>query len=90
MAVRWSEQLRSSAAMTPPISDAALQKARRQLWDAANALEQMLAGAAPATRDGWKKFLRWSDLEDQLNTGTPNWKTLEGVAAPILQRTPRS
>lgn len=88
MAVRWSEQLRSSAPHTAPISEAALRKARYQLRDAANALEQMLAGASPATRDGWKAFLKWSDLQTQLNMGTPNWKTLEGVAVQFYNGHP--
>ena len=79
LAVRWSEQLRAQADAPAAIDDAVVARARARLVAARNDLDRYLSTADPATRDGWKKFLKWEDLDAELAAGTPNWESLSKV-----------
>lgn len=84
MTVRWAEQLAAASSSAPPIDAATIERARLELVDSAKALNAMLGSANAATQQGWKTFLRWSDLESQMTTSSPNWKALEGVGAQFF------
>lgn len=84
LATRWAEQLRAKAATAAPIDQANISNARDELDAATRALDQMLQRADSATEQGWKRFLKWNDLETQLNTSTPNWKALESVGVQFF------
>lgn len=88
MAARWAEQLRTSSPQAGPISDTSVQKARGEVRDSVQALDTMLSSADTATKDGWKKFLKWDKLEEQMQLGTPNWGSLSDVGAQFFDGHP--
>lgn len=83
LAVRWSEQVREQAKNTPEIDDLSIQAARREMEDAAGALNQMLNTADSATVNGWKKFLKW-DAPPESQAHPAHWRDRQ-----VIVRRPR-
>jgi|GEM_PF-5040051 len=88
MAVRWSEEARTRASNLKDFDVQTVEQARRELVDAAGALNSMLATADHETHNGWKKFLKWDSLDESLLMGTPNWKSLQEVGGQFFNGHP--
>lgn len=88
LALRWSEQMRAATLHSPGFAPAAIRDARYQAIDAKNALGVFLTNTDQATRDAWKSFIKWDDLEEQLKTETPDWKKLDGVVSRLFNGYP--
>lgn len=86
--VRWAELARSHAQKTAPISEAMLGRARKNLVDSANSLETYLMTADTETLNGWKKFLSWDDLQEQMSSDSPDWKVLNAVGGRFFDGHP--
>ena len=88
MAIRWAERVRAAATTAKSISDETLEKRRRALQAATDKLGALLNTADAGTRDGWHDFLKWSDLTEQLNNGSPDLEKLQGVARQFFNGHP--
>lgn len=64
-----------------PATDADVAEARKSLTDAMATLDQYLAKGGKQNADKWKKYLRWGEVDEQLNAEDgPDWKVLHSVA----------
>ena len=88
MAVRWAERVRVEANHAKEIGSETLEKQRRALREAVDKLDSILSTTDSGRRDGWKKFLKWDDLEEQLATGSPNIDKLQEVAKQFFNGHP--
>lgn len=62
-----------------PITPQDVAAARAELTAAVADLDALLRRSLPDYAAGWRKFLRWEDLQAQLGAAGPDLKTAEGV-----------
>ncbi|MCC9609685.1 hypothetical protein LOC68_03965 [Blastopirellula sp. JC732] len=60
-----------------PVTVEQAAKAKQQLEQAMSVLEKFIHHSGKATEEGWKSFLRWDELTEQLAAETPDLATLE-------------
>jgi len=64
-----------------PTSDQDVAEAKKNLTDAVAHLDAYLAKGGKQNADKWKKYLRWGEVDEQLQAeDAPDWKVLQSVA----------
>ncbi len=62
------------------IDEASVGEARRQVTQAATALDRFLAGGGRRTAEGWKEHLQWSQMQAELDESkTPDIRVLNSI-----------
>ena len=79
LALRWAEQLRAATPFQQPFSRQDLLDAKYQVIDAKSDLDKFLANADYETQFGWRAFLKSDQLEEQLRSDAPDWKSIDEV-----------
>lgn len=71
-----------------PISDDLVADARNRLRESLANLDALLRTGTEANRDAWRGFLRWSELESQLDAESPDPRVLGEILAQYLDGAP--
>ena len=79
MALRWAEQLRAATPFQQPFSQQDLLDAKYEVIDAKSELDRFLSNADYETQFGWRSFLKSDQLEEQLRSDAPTWKSIDEV-----------
>ena len=88
MALRWAARARAAALYDPPRPGEQLEEAESELQQAMEKLDEWFAEGAERKANGWRRFIQWEALQQQLEGDTPDWTALEGIAAQFYDGHP--
>ena len=88
LTMRWAEQANASTMLTSGFTDSEVAAAKRRAIASQGNFTRYLDSAESAQRDGWKQFLKWEDLENQLGAEEPDWQVMDEVVRQFFDGYP--
>ncbi len=88
MALRWAERSRGAAFHHLPIHAEQIRQAKLELIEAMVSLDHFLGMSSVANAQAWKTFLKWDDLQQQLEADAPDSTKLNNVGGQYFDGHP--